>query len=304
MELRVDVRRQRLILAAAGAVVLSISGWLAWAILLPRLSLAVAVERQGGVVTTEGEVPHWLFNLTAGRVGTPTKVTAVRLPGATIDLYLWKMICNLPELEMLDLSGSDLGDEHLATALPSANGIAMSLKRTKVTDAGLRHLCTARQIQHLDLNETSVGDGDLAALSAMTQLYTLGAERSLISDESLTSIGKLFGLHLLFLRGTRISGKTLPALRRCDQLISLDLSETQLQDENVAQLQTLPGLRLLEIDATPLTDRCVPGLKQLKQLRRLSLRDVRLSQRARAELRTALPQCQIEFAARRISGSP
>ena len=62
-------------------------------------------------------VPRWLWNLTGGRLAT--RVTAVRLQAATIDLDLWKRICQLSDLEMLDVSGSNVGDEHLAAA---ANG--------------------------------------------------------------------------------------------------------------------------------------------------------------------------------------
>ena len=298
---RLDARRHRLVPMAASALLLSI-GVVAWVISQARQSLVATIERQGGVVTTEMGDPRWLWDLTGGRLAT--RVTAVRLQAATIDLDLWKRICQLPDLEMLDVSGSNVGDEHLAVALPTANCVGVSLKRTKITDAGLSSLSRASHICHLDIAETHVGDIGLASLSAMTELYTLGAERTMISDASFDSIGRLSGLNLLYLRGNRITGKTLSALRHCNQLISLDLSETQLQDENVPQLQTLPGLRLLQLDATPLTDRCVPALKRLKGLRRLSLRGVRLSERALGDLRTTLPQCEIESDVPRSNGLP
>ena len=89
----------------------------------------------------------------------------------------------LENLSILDLSRSAIDDEGLARlpALPALR--ELSLADTKITGKGLEHLKTLPGLRTLDLSRCQLGDGDLAALRELT-LYQLNLVETQVTDEA------------------------------------------------------------------------------------------------------------------------
>jgi Leucine-rich repeat (LRR) protein len=96
----------------------------------------------------------------------------------------------------------------------------LSLPRTSVTDAGIKHLSPLTNLATLSLDGTKVTDAGLQHLTQLSKLESLFLDNTQITDVGIEKLAALPNLEHLSLRGTAVtdSGVTdlklaLPALK-------------------------------------------------------------------------------------------
>jgi len=106
---------------------------------------------------------------------------------------------------------------------PGKPVVAVDLRNTKVTDAGLKNLAPLTQLQTLDLRETEVTDAGLTNLAPLTQLQTLYLNTK-VTDAGLKDLAPLTQLQTLDLSyAMGVTDAGLKDLAPFTQLQTLDL---------------------------------------------------------------------------------
>jgi hypothetical protein len=129
------------------------------------------------------------------------------------------------------------GKVHVDDKRPGKPVVAVGLRSTRVTDAGLVHLKGLTQLQGLDLNFTKVTDAGLVHLKGLTKLQVLYLWRTEVTDAGLVHLKGLTQLQSLNLLSTEVTDAGLVQLKGLTQLQSLDLRSTRVTDEGVKNLQ-------------------------------------------------------------------
>jgi hypothetical protein len=160
-------------------------------------------------------------------------------------------------------------DADLATIIDPLRIRNLSLGRTAVTDAGMKHLAGCANLAWLDLSLTSVGDEGLAAVKDFRQLKQL------------------------FLEGTKITDTTLPLIGGLKELEELDLSAVRISDEGLAELANLKKLKVLYLTNSPVSDKCLSHLKALKQLETLETSGTKITPAGLKNLKLSLPKLKL-----------
>ena len=171
-------------------------------------------------------------------------VLVIKLPGDLPPDTLSKLTA-FNTLFRLDLSGSRVTDEHLASVAGIPNVAHLDLSRTAVTDQGVAAICQLPSLHTLDLTSTPVTDDGLQYLAFLPKLSSLTLEGTAITDDGMAELARLPGLH------------------------ALDLDRTAITPDGLDRLAVLPGLGLVSIEATlvPVADRVRVG-KDVIELRR------------------------------------
>jgi len=187
------------------------------------------------------------------RAGTLTNVAGV--PLSSLDKQYHKF---------LNVTDDDLA---FLASMPVARNL--SLGRTAVTDAGLRHLAGHTQLEWVDVAHTQVGDSGFAHLKAAKNLNHLIAEYTKITDVALQTIGSLGNLEILDLTGTNVTDAGLVHLASLTKLKELWLGGTRISDAGLVHLEGLKNLETLDIHETNVTadgwsrlKRTLPSLKE------------------------------------------
>ncbi|HZL86767.1 MAG TPA: hypothetical protein VFB96_00205 [Pirellulaceae bacterium] len=162
-------------------------------------------------------------------------------------------------------------DADLATIIEPAAIRNLSLGRTAVTDAGMKHLAGCTNLAWLDLSLTRVGDEGLALVKDARQLKQL------------------------FLEGTRISDASLRMIGGLKELEELDLSAVKISDDALAPLTNLKKLKVLYLTNSPLTDKCLTHLKTLKQLETLETTGTKITPAGLQNLKLSLPRLKFQI---------
>jgi hypothetical protein len=92
---------------------------------------------------------------------------------------------DLPNLQRLDLSATEVGDAGLAHLRGFRSLCELNLANTFVTDSGLRNLNDLTGLKRLDLSMTRVDDSGLRHLRGLNQLEELLIANSLVSNTGL-----------------------------------------------------------------------------------------------------------------------
>ena len=174
--------------------------------------------------------------------------------------------------EFLNVSDDDLA---FLASMPVARNL--SLGRTAVTDAGMRHLAGPTQLEWVDLAHTQVGDSGLANLKASEDLNHLIAAHTKITDTALKTIRSFRNLEILDLMGTSISDAGLADLASLTKFKELWLGGTRISDTGVQTVGSFRNLESLDLTATNITDNGLVHLASLTKLKVLWLGGTRIS---------------------------
>lgn len=110
---------------------------------------------------------------------------------------------NIPAIETLDLSGTDV-DDHAAQKLAGLHQLRnLCLEGTKVSDDGLRHLSGLKNLEHLHLG--GVSDRGLRHLAPLAQLRSLRFYGEDVTDESVPLLKRFTHLEYLEMTGSSLS---------------------------------------------------------------------------------------------------
>jgi hypothetical protein len=137
------------------------------------------------------------------------------------------------ELYRVNLTGLNIGDDDLERLVPTLSDrtLALDLRGTRVTDAGLKHLRGLSRLSELSL-------GGLADPSGLTSLGS-------ITDTGLDQVAQLSGLRELTLDHTAITDAGLARLRPSSELADLTLRENHLRGSGLAHLKGMNLTHLL-----------------------------------------------------------
>lgn len=154
----------------------------------------------------------------------------------------------------------DLKDDDLARLVDLRRPSELSLDKSPIGDAGLKHVAAMTTLRSLGLNETKVSDDGLAQLAQLTGLKQLFLSDTAISDAGMRNIRSLRGLTHVGLAGTRVTAEGLSHVARFADLTWLNASETPINDDAVTYLTSLKALKTLMVKETKLSD---AGVEQL-----------------------------------------
>ena len=115
--------------------------------------------------------------------------------------------------------------------------IAVSLRGTKVTDAGLHQLAGLKSLQNLDLLGTGVTDAGLKELAGLESLRSLDLCQTKVTDAGLNELAGLKSLQYLNLCRTGVTDAGLKELAGLNNLQNLLLGETKVTDAGEAELR-------------------------------------------------------------------
>jgi serine/threonine protein kinase len=162
------------------------------------------------------------------------------------------MIDQNPGMTILQLGGTEIGDDDLRLLSKVPHLTTLDLQLTKVTDNGLKHLenlpLTTLILDYLDITDEGVRH-----LSRIKTLANLTLNDTKISDKSLPYLASLPNLYWLYLEQTGISNEHIGDLATLKRLAVLDISGTPISDPGIEKISHIANLRILTLRGTPVT---------------------------------------------------
>ncbi len=123
-------------------------------------------------------------------------------------------LSGLKGLENLDLAGTKITDDGLASIKDHIYLLHLYLSKTSITDAGLVHLTNMKDLRSLDLSGTKLTDKGLAHLRVLEKMEILKLRDNQITDAGLVHLKELRKLRYLFLHGTKVTVKGVEELKK------------------------------------------------------------------------------------------
>jgi serine/threonine protein kinase len=128
----------------------------------------------------------------------------------------------LAKLQRLSLiEARSVNDEALAN-LKGLKLDWLALRRTAISDAGLRHLAGQSELDTLEINGTAVGDAGLAHLAGLKALKHLHLESTRVTDAGLKHLHGLKNLQWLRVVDTRVTDAGVKALKQALPLCQVE----------------------------------------------------------------------------------
>jgi serine/threonine protein kinase len=138
----------------------------------------------------------------------------------------------LPQLELLNLSFTNIGDEGLARLndLPKLTNVY--LVATRITDAGLADLVQFNRLTSLFIAKTAVTDSGLAHLAAIPTLNELNLVGCKLTDAGLVHVQSLKSLRTLNLQDTSVTARGVARLQLALPACSIqsDFTDEEISD--------------------------------------------------------------------------
>lgn len=169
----------------------------------------------------------------------------------------------------------------------------LSLRRTDVTDEGLKHLKSMESLEVLYLQRTDITGTGLKHLKILANLRRIYLDHTKVADENLKHINEFKNLETLSLPDTEISNDGLKHLKGLKNLRDLDIDNTHITDSGVEHFRGLTNLRDLDLENTNITDAGIEHIKGLKNLRYLDLESTDITDEGIKELKDALPDVSV-----------
>lgn len=156
--------------------------------------------------------------------------------------------------ELLDLSRTDIDDKELAVIERFPHLSRLALARTKITDAGVKHLTKLKKIVSLDLSMNDIGDEALTHLKEFEgSLRDLNFSDTKVTDGGLNALAGMKALRNLDLAYTEIGDAGMEPISKIKTLEFIYLQETKITDAATAHLKHLPKLQQIEVFDTGIT---------------------------------------------------
>ena len=187
-------------------------------------------------------------------------------------------------VSLRDSKVTDAGLRHLAG---NTRLHALALADTDVTDAGLAHLKGLSELKELCLAGTHVTDAGLIHVRSKPKLEKLYLGQTQVSDAGLEHLAGLSRLGLLWLDATDITDAGLKHLTGLTRLCELSLSQTNIRGPGLEHLAKLKDLSSLDLSHTPLSDAGLASLPPLPRLTTLNLSGTYITDAGQALLKGA-----------------
>src|SRR5579862_4471403 len=138
----------------------------------------------------------------------------------------------------------------------------LSLRRTRVTDRGLKQLGKLKSLVKLHLYSPQTTDASMKVLGPLVGLMELYIGRNKITDAGLKQVGELKNLTVLHVESTEITDAGLQEIGKLRKMFELNVSGTRITDAGLSELEDLDDLGELDLSQTRITD---AGLKQIRR---------------------------------------
>jgi Leucine-rich repeat (LRR) protein len=151
----------------------------------------------------------------------------------------------------VNLRGRDAGDQELAlvAVFNDDHFQHVDVSRTRLTDAGLRHLSGLKGLEILDLRDTWTGDDGLKHIAGLARLKVLHLSGTQVTDDGLADLERMQNLQWLSLSRTAVTDAAVDHLRCLHKLKRLDLYNTDMTEDGIAELRlALPELNINLLD--------------------------------------------------------
>jgi len=182
---------------------------------------------------------------------------------------------------------SEQAKDHDLAIIKKLPGIyALSLRRCRITDAGLVHLKDMADLEHLTLADMPVTDAGLVHLEGLLKLTDFEVKCAKVSGAGLKRLTSLTSLGLL---DSTFTDADLAHLRGLAKLDRLDLSNTAITNAGLVHLKPLINLRTLFLRNTRVTDAGLGHLEGLTRLRDLDIRGTKVTAKGVRTLKVANP---------------
>lgn len=94
----------------------------------------------------------------------------------------------LTRLAHLNLRGTEVTDDGLASFAKQKSLVRLHLEKTKITDKGLEQLKELENLEYLNLYGTEIGDAGLAHLEGLKKLKSLYLWQTKVTDEGVKKL--------------------------------------------------------------------------------------------------------------------
>jgi Leucine-rich repeat (LRR) protein len=112
---------------------------------------------------------------------------------------------SFPNLQTINLSGTDVTDDSLVHLEGLANIKELALNYTKISDKGVAHLAGLSTLQKVNLNKVDVTDAGLEHLQHMDELVQLSLNETQVTDAGIKHLANCEKLQNLSVYGTRVT---------------------------------------------------------------------------------------------------
>jgi hypothetical protein len=180
-------------------------------------------------------------------------------------------LASLPERELctrLWLDSSGVTDDDLKEVAKLNQLQWLALYRSKVTDAGLRHLTGLTKLRRLGLHDTQVSDEGMKEVARLKQLQYLGLGATQVGDAGLKKLSGLKQLRLLDLAETGVTDEGLKTVAELKEMETLYVSGPAITDAGVDELLRLPKLKYALLSGTGATQEAIDKLQEACRARR------------------------------------
>lgn len=210
-----------------------------------------------------------------------------------------RYLARLPDLQVLDLSYSQVTDDGLRWIAGIKDLRELNLVGTPIGDEGLKHLAGLTSLQRLEFNSRKVTGAGLRSLAKLENLEQLRIADAAIDDaslENLAGLSKLTYLALLHLNDTlrypdkgrdTFRGDGLKHLTKLKQLKEVDLMHTRIRDEALEHLANMPSLTSLQLGVQYFGP---AGVEHLKRMTKLEYLEGGVDSEQQREVQEALPK--------------
>jgi Leucine-rich repeat (LRR) protein len=165
------------------------------------------------------------------------KVTRLNLAASIVTRRAFESLAKLSKLSYLQLP-QFTRDRDFVDVAKCKQLTSLHLRRTEITDEGLKEVAKLQQLTTLELTNTDITDKGLKQVSKLKKLSTLYlGYLDTISDAGLKEVSKLENLERLILTSPKITDKGLKELFKLKKLKELSLFGTKVTKAGVAELQ-------------------------------------------------------------------
>ena len=189
----------------------------------------------------------------------------------------WLTNTNLPELEVLDLRGTNRTGE-IPSALGSMSNLSwLGLCCADITGSIPSELGNLSNLQGLLLHHTSVSGSIPSSLGNLSKLNSLWLSSNSLTGSIPSELGNLSNLRALSVKDNSLTGSIPSELGNLSNLGHLHISENSLTGTLPSELGDLSNLLRLHVDDNSLTGNVPSEFGNLSNLKRLVISKNRLS---------------------------
>ena len=183
---------------------------------------------------------------------------------------LARLLPRLKKLQVLDISGTGMGDDGLAVVGRSSTLTRLHVSENPITDGGLAKLAGLRALETLDLDKTKISGAGFSKLTGLRRLLRIDLNEGLLDAAGAKQVARLTSLRYLRLMENRIDDAAVKLLLTLPKLGLLQLYGNQKVTEAVVEAVRKSGILWIDLGRTGVSKDARANLA--KQLPRVTVK--------------------------------